>query len=96
MSFEVVATPWSAFQQSFRYTVTGVEPDPSDFMVTLPLAEATDTYKVVGSLASAVVIVGLDFPDSAAGDRTTTQFRVVATVAMTAGDQIDFVVTSGT
>lgn len=78
--------------QSFRYTVTGAEPDPSDFMVTLPAPRATDDYRVTYGLAGVAVIVGLDFPDLLAGDRTTTQFRVIATTDMTAGDQIDFYV----
>lgn len=76
--------------QFFRYTVTGAEPDLSDFMVPLPAARASDVYRVTGDLAGATVIVGLDFPDLVAGDRTTTDFRLVATAPLTAGDQIDF------
>lgn len=76
--------------QSFRYTVTGAEPDLADFMVPLPAARSTDVYRVTGDLAGATVIVGLDFPDLVAGDRTTTDFRLQATAALTAGDQIDF------
>lgn len=78
--------------QAFRYTVTGAEPSLSDFMVTLPVARANDTYRVQGTLAGVVVIVGIDLPDLVAGDRTTTQFRFVSTAPMTAGDQIDFLV----
>jgi hypothetical protein len=76
--------------QSFRYVVTGVEPDLSDFMVTLPAPRASDVYRVTYGLAGVAVIVGLDFPDLLVGDRTTTEFRVVATAPMQAGDQIDF------
>lgn len=83
----------SGTAQSFRYTVTGAEPDTSDFLVTLPVARATDVYRVTYGLAGVAVIVGLDFPDLVAGDRTTTQFRVIATALMQAGDQIDFYVT---
>lgn len=78
--------------QAFRYTVTGLEPDTSDFTVILPAARVTDVYRIAGDLAGAVSIVGLDFPDLIAGDRTTTQFRVVATGSLTAGDQLDFFV----
>lgn len=78
--------------QVFRYTVTGLEPDPSDFMVTLPAARLTDVYRVVGSFAGAAVILALDFPDLAVGDRTTTQFRVITSANTQAGDQIDFFV----
>lgn len=76
----------------FRYTVTGAEPDRSDFMVTLPAPQLVDTYKVVATLAGVSQIVGIDCPDIAAGDRTLTQFRVVTTLALVAGDQIDFMV----
>lgn len=76
--------------QAFRYTCTGAE--GSDFMVNLPAARSDDSYVVVGSLAGAASIVGMDFPDLLAADRTTTQFRVITTGAVTAGDQIDFIV----
>lgn len=78
---------------AFRYIVTGLEPDTSDFMVTLPAPQLADTYKVQATLAGVVNIVGIDCPDIVAGDRTLTQFRVVTTFPMTAGDQIDFLVT---
>jgi hypothetical protein len=38
------------------------------------------------------VIFVMDMPDLLAADRTTTQFRVVTSIALTAGDQIDFLV----
>lgn len=94
MSFVVTNAPASAYQQVFTYVVTGAEADPSDFMIALPVAEGLDTYNVQGTLATATVYVGLSYPDSAAGDRTTTQFRVVATASMTAGDEIDFLISS--
>jgi len=76
--------------QSFSFTATGAE--GSDFFVTLPTARANDNYGVHGSLGGAAVIFGMDFPDLVAGDRTTTQFRVQTTAAVTAGDRIDFLV----
>jgi hypothetical protein len=76
--------------QSFRYTATGLE--GSDFMVTLPAARANDVYGVQGSQAGAASILGMDFPDLLAGDRTTTQFRVITSGPVTAGDQFDFLV----
>lgn len=78
--------------QAFRYTCTGAE--GSDFTVTLPVAQANDSYAVVPGLAGVTSIYGIDCPDILAGDRTTTQFRVVTTAAVTAGDQIDFLVTA--
>jgi len=78
--------------QAFRYIATGLE--GSDFMVNLPAARPNDTYKVFGNGAGMAMIVGFDFPDILAGDRTTTQFRVVTTAALTAGDQIDLFVTN--
>lgn len=90
-----VTIPSAASQlgfQNFTYVVTGAEPDLSDFMVTIPVAQPTDTYEVEGSLAGVTAIVGIHFPDVVAGDRTTTQFRVVTTANMTAGDEIDFMI----
>lgn len=74
--------------QRFTYTVGGG--DGSDFMVTLPVARTDDLYLIEASLGDVLVIVGLQFPNTVAGDRTTTQFRVVATASMTAGDTIMF------
>lgn len=79
----------SGSPERFRYTAVGGE---NDFMVTLPTVRATDLYTVVAALAGSAVIVGMDFPDLIAGDRTTTQFRCVTTSSLTAGDQIDFYV----
>lgn len=78
-------------QEAFRYVATGAE--GSDFFVTLPAARAVDTYKVFGQCAGVAMIFGMDLPDILAGDRTTTQFRVVTTGAVSAADQIDFFVT---
>jgi hypothetical protein len=77
---------------AFTYTCTGAE--GSDFNVTLPSIRATDNYVVNGSQASPAAnnIIGFNFPDTLAGDRTTTLFRVVTTAAVVAGDKIDFVV----
>ncbi len=76
--------------QNFLYTVTGLEPDLTDFMVNLPAARATDLYVVEAGFAGVATIAALDFPNVLVGDRTTTQFRVVATAPLVAGDQIDF------
>lgn len=76
--------------QAFQYTHVGA--DSSDFMVTLPAARASGTYIVTATPAGVTNIVGIDAPELLAGDRTTTQFRVVTTGNITAGDQIDFVV----
>jgi hypothetical protein len=80
-----------ATTEAFRYIATGAE--GSDFNVVLPSARAVDTYKVFGSCAGVALIFAMDYPDLLPGDRTTTQFRVVTTGSLTAGDQIDFFVT---
>lgn len=77
-------------QQNFRYTCTGAE--GSDFLVTLPAARSDDSYVVIATLAGVAAIFGVDCPDLLAGDRTTTQFRVVTSANVVAGDQIDFIV----
>lgn len=76
--------------QTFRYTATGAE--GSDWNITLPAARANDAYVVIATLAGVTSIYGLSCPDTLVSDRTTTQFRVVTTVSVTAGDQIDFIV----
>ena len=80
--------------QSFTYLVTGEESDLSDFMVTLPVPEATDLYKVLATLGSVANIVGLSMPNTADSDRTTIAFRVVTSASMAAGDQIDFLISN--
>lgn len=77
--------------QTKRYVAVGGE---SDFNVVLTTPLATDVYTVVATCAGVAIIVGIDCPDLLAGDRTTTQFRVITTLALTAGDQIDFNITS--
>lgn len=76
--------------QAFRYTATGAE--GSDFFITLPSARSSDSYRVQGTPSGMAMIVGLDFPDLIAADRTTLHFRCVTTSALTAGDQIDLYV----
>ncbi len=74
--------------QRFIYTATGIE--GTDFNVSLPAARATDSYAVFYTLDGVTNIVTMDFPDVLAGDRTTTQFRVILSGALTAGDKIVF------
>ena len=75
-------------EQIFRFTAAGGE--GSDFTVTLPSARPNDNYVIMASLADAASIFGMRFPDTLAGDRTTTTFRVLTTAALTAGDVIEF------
>jgi hypothetical protein len=82
----------AATVQDFRFTATGAE--GSDFSITLPAAQPTDVYNVQMLGAGLAAILGIDAPDLIAGDRTTTQFRVVTTGALVAGDQFDIIVTS--
>ena len=85
-----ISTSPAGSLQAFRYTATGAE--GSDFTVLLPSARSDDSYSVIATLASVASIFGISCPDTLAGDRTTTQFRVITSGALTAGDQIDFVV----
>lgn len=66
--------------------------DGSDFVVLLPVAMPDDEYSVFPTQAGVAAIVGIDCPDIAAGDRTTTQFRVVTTAPLANGDFVDFLV----
>lgn len=72
-----------------RFVAAGGE---QDFMITLAAARATDVYSVWPTLSGVAAIIGIDCPDILAGDRTTTQFRVVTSAALVAGDIIDFLI----
>lgn len=78
--------------QAFTYIVTGLEVDPADFFVPLPAVRANDAYKVQATFSGASIPTVLDLPNLAGADRTTTQFRLTSSLALTAGDQIDFIV----
>ena len=80
--------------QAFRYIATGAE--GSDFNITLPAARASDLYRVFATPASVAEITPLSFPDTLAGDRTTTQFRCVTGANLTINDQIDLLVITAT
>lgn len=73
-----------------RYTATGSE--GTDFMVTLSVAQSDDLYAVIPLQVKGSSVVFIECPDDAGGDRTTTQFRVLLSGALTAGDKIDFLV----
>ncbi|HVO31351.1 MAG TPA: hypothetical protein VMV18_11460 [bacterium] len=77
--------------QTFVYTATGAE--GSDFNVALPTAEADDAYEVQGALIDPSNILAFSFPNALAGDRTTTQFRVITTSALVANDTLQFWIT---
>lgn len=74
--------------QRFVYTANGTE--GSDFNVNLPAARVSDLYNVVAQLQGVTNMFGIDLPDILAGDRTTTQFRVVTTSPVINGDRIYF------
>lgn len=73
--------------QAFTYTATGAE--GSDFNVSLPAARASTSYGIWWSIGDAAVIFSARFPRA---DRALAQFRVLTTTALTAGDEIDFIV----
>lgn len=74
--------------QVFQYVATGAE--GSDFNVPLPIARANDTYLIQCTLGDVTLILAYQFPNTLVGDRTTTQFRVVTTAAVSAGDTFMF------
>lgn len=76
--------------QTFRYTVTGAEPDLSQITITLPVAAANATYIVVPTCQGVTNIAAFDVPP--APSKTTTTFVLIATGNLTAGDIIAFVV----
>ena len=78
--------------QAFQYVATGAE--GSDFFVPFaPLpARSNDLYQLQCTQADVTFILGYQFPNTAAGDRTTTQFRMVTTAPVTAGDTFMFIV----
>lgn len=76
--------------QAFQYTVTGLEPDPSEITITLPVAMPNNAYGVVAQCQGCINIVGFDIPVTS---RTTTNFLAIATGNLQAGDIILFVIT---
>jgi len=81
--------------QAFTYTATGIE--GTDFIVTLPVAELNDNYVVIpGQAGQQIAQYTVECPDLVAGDRTPTQFRVLTSLAPSAGDKIDFMLATRT
>lgn len=72
-----------------NYVATGAE--GTDFMVDLSVAMLNDTYGLVWAPAGVAAIPVLDLPNIAAGDRTTTQFRVLLAAPLTNGDKLTFI-----
>ena len=74
-----------------NYVATGSE--GTDFNVPIGQTLANDTYGVAWAPAGVVTSVPvIDLPNILAGDRTTTQFRVLLAAAFTAGDHVTFFV----
>lgn len=74
--------------ETFVYVATGLE--GSDFFVPLPAARSTDAYNVFAQQDGVTAILGIDCPNIVVGDRTTVDFRVVTSAAVTAGDRLAF------
>lgn len=74
--------------QTWLFTATGTE--GNDFMVTLPVPHPTATYGAQATCSDCAVFLQFQLPTATGGDRTTTQMRVVTSVAVTAGDRIEF------
>lgn len=63
----------------------------SDFSVSLPVPIFTD-YAVTGTSVSGSNIPKIACPNETAGDRTSSEFRVVTSVALDDGDVLEFVI----
>ncbi len=76
------------YEQSrlIEYTATGSE--GTSFFVSIGATLDDDDYEVgfFGAKGAAIVPAAWDFPDALAGDRTTTQFRVLIPDVLSAGD----------
>lgn len=78
----------------FRRTI--VQPaDGTDFFVELPSPLSNDDYSPDGEPVEADEFVGLMFPNDAADDRTTDQFRVRTTGLLEDGAVLEFTVLRG-
>jgi len=73
--------------QAFTYTVLGTEPDLSEIMITLPLVRADANYVVITNCQGVINIVATDVVN-----KTNTDFLLVATGDLQAGDIVAFVV----
>lgn len=80
--------------QAFTYTCTGAE--GSDFVITLPTAQPNDNYIPQVTLGGVTALFMVDCPDILATDRQTTQFRVITSAAVQAGDRLDVVIRTRT
>jgi hypothetical protein len=69
--------------QEFRYTVTGVEPNPLDIVITLPVARADTLYNAHVTGGGLTNQVTFDTPVASYG---LTTFHVAPSGALTAGD----------
>lgn len=76
--------------QVFTYVCTGAE--GSDFFIPLPAARPDDNYVPQVTCGGVSEITVADLPDLVALDRTTTQFRVIATADVQLGDRLDVTV----
>lgn len=76
---------------SFRYIVSGLEPDLSELTIQLPSA-IIGNYEVFVNCQGCANIVGLDIPEAS---HTTTQFLVSATGELITGDVLSFLVVGG-
>lgn len=72
------------------YVATGAE--GSDFNVPIGATLVNDTYQVFWAPKGVTMIPVVDLPNTLAGDRTTTTFRVITSASLTAGDTLSFLV----
>lgn len=75
---------------AYTYTATGAE--GSDFVIPLPATRVDDNYVPQVTCGGVDASLTFDCPDLISSDRTTSQFRVIASAALQAGDRLDVVV----
>lgn len=80
-----VAGAAASTTQVFEYEVTGLEPDPSEIEITLPTPTADAGYGVQVNCQGVANIAAFDVVN-----RTTTDFLLVGTGDLQAGDIISF------
>lgn len=73
-----------------NYVATGVE--GTDFNVPIGSTLPNDVYNLFWAPKGVASVPVLDLPDTLAGDRTTTQFRVITSANLTAGDILTFLI----
>lgn len=89
------ATDWSLLSSgnAQRFTFTAAGGEGSSFNVALPATRANANYQVFSSMGDVTAALAITTPETG---RTTTEFPVLTSSAVTAGDKIEFLVVDPT